>query len=134
MLCPKCEFPCENVVFETIEIDRCTYCKGIWFDTMEDEDLIKLDGSESIDTGDKKTGELFNKLRRVNCPRCHVKMLSMTDKTQFHIQYESCPVCFGVFYDAGEFKDLKELTVSERLQKLLITIKNNLRDHRADSN
>jgi len=46
-------------------------------------------------------------------------MLTVTDTTQFHIEFESCPSCSGTFYDAGEFKDLSELTVVERLRKAL---------------
>jgi Zn-finger nucleic acid-binding protein len=51
----------------------------------------------------------------------------MVDKDQFHIQYETCPACFGTFYDAGEFRDLKEHTVAERFQQMVATVRSNLR-------
>jgi Zn-finger nucleic acid-binding protein len=34
-------------------------------------------------------------------------MIRMVDRHQPHIWYESCPVCFGVYMDAGEFRDQK---------------------------
>ncbi len=46
-------------------------------------------------------------------------MLRIADKTQFHIEYEFCPSCSGTFFDAGEFKDLSELTFIERRKKSL---------------
>ena len=45
---------------------------------------------------------------------------------QFHIKYESCPSCFGAFFDAGEFRDLKEHTVIERFSQMLRTLRTNL--------
>ena len=55
----------------------------------------------------------------VNCPKCEVTMLRMADETQFHVVFESCPTCFGSFFDAGEFKDVSKLTVVERFKKMV---------------
>jgi hypothetical protein len=46
-------------------------------------------------------------------------MIQMTDHKQPHIKYESCTVCYGVFFDAGEFRDYKEVTLAESVRKLL---------------
>lgn len=97
----------EKVVFQGITVDRCTGCKGIWFDMLEKEDLEKLKGSEEIDTGDVEVGKKFNEMGRVSCPVCNVAMLRMVDARQPHIWFEGCPTCYGVFLDAGEFKDIK---------------------------
>ncbi|MEO2182119.1 MAG: zf-TFIIB domain-containing protein, partial [bacterium] len=37
-------------------------------------------------------------------------------------KFEACPVCYGTFFDAGEFQDLKEHTVLERFNQMMITI------------
>ena len=126
MLCPKCKSGFETVAYENIKVDRCTTCKGIWFDILEQEDLKKIEGSETIDIGDEYIGEKYNQLRKINCPSCNVKMLAMIDKDQFHIQYESCPRCFGTFFDAGEFKDYKESTIVERFTQMVDTLRSNL--------
>ena len=108
MQCPKCKAEFEAVMFNGVEVDRCRGCKGIWFDMLEKEDLVAISGSESIDTGDAKTGEKYNDLTNVSCPHCEIPMITMIDKDQHHIQFECCPTCFGTFFDAGEFTDLKD--------------------------
>jgi Zn-finger nucleic acid-binding protein len=53
-------------------------------------------------------------------------MVKLIDKDQYHIKYESCPVCYGTFFDAGEFTDLKEKTVVERFKHFIDIVKGNL--------
>ena len=106
--CPKCQGSLETVVYSNIEVDRCTNCKGIWFDSLEAQTLKNIKGSESIDTGDPETGSKFDEIGDINCPKCRTKMTKMVELKQSHIWYEKCPVCYGVWFDAGEFKDFKE--------------------------
>ncbi len=113
--CPKCNAPMEKVTFQSITIDRCTACKGIWFDALEKEHLKALAGSESIDVG-APAAQRRDQPVRINCPVCHTLMIRMVDHEQPHLWYESCTVCYGVFFDAGEFRDYKEHTVLERLR------------------
>jgi uncharacterized protein len=126
MNCPKCGSEMELVIFENIEVDRCENCCGIWFDMLEKEDLSKIENSETIDIGEQQIGEMYNQIRQIDCPKCNVRMIQMIDKAQFHIHYESCPSCYGVFFDAGEFRDLKEHTVIERFKEMLETLRTNL--------
>jgi ribosomal protein S27AE len=93
---------------------------------LEKDDLAKIDGSEVIDIGSKQVGEKYRDMQNVDCPRCGVKMIPMVDKDQFHIKYESCPICYGTFFDAGEFRDLKEHTVLERFSEMLQTLRSKL--------
>ena len=108
MKCPKCESPMEEVAFDQVKIDRCTSCKGIWFDEFELTDLKETEGSETVDTGDSKTGSEQNKIDRINCPKCNTQMIRMVDARQSHIWFEHCVTCSGHYFDAGEFRDLKE--------------------------
>ena len=39
MKCAKCHSPCEEVSTADGAVDRCTECRGLWFDNMEHEDL-----------------------------------------------------------------------------------------------
>lgn len=118
MICPKCNNPMEKVEYESIEVDRCQNCKGIWFDMLEHEHLKEIEGSESIDIGDPHVPKEFNEMKRVECPVCHTPMIGMVDRRQPHIWYESCATCYGVFFDAGEFKDFKEKTVMDFFKDL----------------
>ena len=119
MKCPKCNSDMEKVTYHHVEVDRCTHCKGIWFDMMEHEYLQVVKGSESIDTGDPEIGKEFNKIDLINCPTCQSRMIRMVDRKQSHIWYESCAVCNGLFFDAGEFTDFKEHTFIDRIKGLM---------------
>ena len=44
MNCPKCNSMMEKVEYQSIEIDRCTNCYGIWFDMLEAEHLKEMKG------------------------------------------------------------------------------------------
>jgi uncharacterized protein len=106
MRCPKCDGDMERVIFHEIEIDRCSLCRGLWFDMLEKEDLVAIEGSETIDIGNPSSGKRY-------------------DKDQHHIHYESCPTCYGTFFDAGEFRDLKEFNVVERFIEMVRTLRQN---------
>lgn len=85
---------------------------------LEHEQLKAMAGSESIDIGDEIVGEKHNAMDRIDCPVCHTRMIPMVDHEQPHIWYEACTVCYGVFFDAGEFSDYKEKTVLDFFRDL----------------
>jgi Zn-finger nucleic acid-binding protein len=104
-----------SVTFQQTEIDRCEKCSGIWFDMMEQKDLKRAHGSEVIDNGAARDAALDAK-DLVLCPRDQARMVRMVDPGHPHIWVESCPNCFGMFLDAGEFRELKkDPTFLERL-------------------
>ncbi|MBI4662376.1 MAG: zf-TFIIB domain-containing protein [Verrucomicrobia bacterium] len=121
MNCPKCQSTMEKAVYQGIEVERCTGCKGIWFDELERDDLLRLEGSEILDTGSAKIGKEFNKVDRLVCPACAGTghMLRMVHPKQSHIWFECCKVCGGIFLDAGEFRDLKDETIFDFFKALL---------------
>jgi Zn-finger nucleic acid-binding protein len=106
----------EAVKVEDIEIDRCKGCGGLWFDLLEHEHLKAITGSEKVDSGDQNRGREQDLVRKVDCPRCQTAMIGMVFAQQGHIRYEMCSVCSGVYLDAGEFADFKDLTLGERMK------------------
>lgn len=118
MNCPKCHSAMELVTYEGVTVDRCIKCKGIWFDANEQKWLKEKAGSEAIDTGDVAVGRQMDKINNYLCPRCQGQMIRMVDAGQQHIDYEACTMCYGIFLDAGEFKNLKDSTMSEYLMGL----------------
>lgn len=117
MNCPKCSATMETVTFEEIDVDRCTRCHGIWFDAREQEHLRDKRGSAKIDLEHPGGGgKDFNAIRKINCPVCKGPMIAMVDPRQSHIQFESCTVCYGVFLDAGEFKDYNHRSILESVR------------------
>lgn len=118
MNCPKCNAAMELVRVASIEVDRCTACKGLFFDGNEAESLRRIRGAESIDVGDASLGAAQNANGRIRCPRDTTPMIRIVDPKQSHIWLETCPVCSGTFFDAGEFRDWKHDTLADFVKGL----------------
>ncbi len=119
MRCPKCRADMEQIDHEGIEVDRCWHCKGIWFDAGEIEALSDKQAAAAIDTGDQAIGAQHNAMQDYQCPRCNGHMSSVVDARQPHISFETCDECHGSFLDAGELRDLANLTLGEFFRSLL---------------
>lgn len=105
--CPKCKAEMEKVSTAHGVIDRCTQCLGLWLDLMEHEEM-RADAA-LVDIGSEAVGREHNALDRIRCPVCaNTALIRMVDPQQPHIWFESCPVCYGRYFDAGEFRDLAE--------------------------
>jgi len=118
MRCPKCRADMEQINYEGTDIDRCTICKGIWFDAGEIEVLRDKQAATAIDTGDAKTGKLSNTIDNYQCPRCSGAMVRVVDPKQTHIWYETCSSCHGSYLDAGELRDLSTMDISDFFKSL----------------
>ena len=120
MKCPKCDSEMEILEFNDIEVDKCTGCEGIWFDNLEYEELKNMKGSDVIDTGDPTEGAQNDHIDDYPCPKCGGKMVKMVDKAQPHIWYEQCHACFGVYFDAGEFRDYKNRSLFDYIGDIFV--------------
>ncbi len=101
-----------SVSTEAGAVDQCSACGGLWFDRLEDKK--QLDFAEQIDTGDAERGARFNTVDRISCPVCaNTPLTRMVDNDQPHIWFEACPSCNGRFFDAGEYKDLADRSLSD---------------------
>ncbi|MGB5246092.1 MAG: MFS transporter, partial [Woeseia sp.] len=119
MRCPKCRTDMEQIDYEGTEIDRCTYCQGLWLDAGEAELLKNKKAAAAIDTGDARQDRYVESQDRYQCPRCSAAMVRMVDPQQTHIWFEQCNDCRGVFYDAGEFRDLAAHSISDYFKGLM---------------
>lgn len=118
MKCPKCQAAMESLTVESTVVERCSGCRGLWFDLLEEEDLRAH--AAQIDTGDAALGRQHNAVDRIHCPKCPdgQPLIRMVDPAQPHIWFESCTVCYGRFYDAGEYRDFAEFTVADWFRRL----------------
>lgn len=123
MRCPKCRADMDVIQYEGTEIDRCSKCEGIWFDAGEAEVLANKEAALAIDTGSAHAGRRGNRIDHYDCPRCGGAMLQKVDPEQRHIHYELCSQCDGSFFDAGEFRDLSQHTLSDFFKRLVAPIR-----------
>lgn len=122
MKCPKCSSEMNIVKYDYVQVDKCPTCNGIWFDLMEREDLLQMNGSERIDTPDSKIqqNDQSKPESETICPKCNVKMHILHDILQNHIEYEQCGSCRGIYLDKGEFTDLKDFSFSDFYRSLKV--------------
>lgn len=106
MPCPKCRAPMDALVVESVEVDRCSRCRGLWFDAGELETLADVAIADSIDAGPTDDGERLDNLDNYDCPRCGAGMKSAQDSRRPDLKFEICGACDGAFLDAGEFSEL----------------------------
>lgn len=108
MKCIKCkEGNMEPVVIDSIEVDKCNTCTGIWFDLGElDAILSKKDVTQLKNTINNNKGH--DELK-VPCPKCGgdgnmIRVTSLKDET---VHIDTCSVCYGQWLDGGELEKLK---------------------------
>ena len=116
MDCPKCGAHMELIDYRGVEIDRCTACGGIWLDAVEPEQLRARAGAESIDTGSEIRGEIMNDTDEVDCPRCRTPLVRRPGPGE--LELDVCPRCHGTYFDAGEFRSFKSVSLDELLKSL----------------
>lgn len=121
--CPKCKAPMDSVQIEQTQVDRCTSCRGLWFDALEDQDIRESEEAESLDSSAAAGSRPAPKASKgkpspIDCPRCKAQMIQMVDRMGRRVQYESCPRCHGKFLDAGEFKALEPRGVKATVRRL----------------
>lgn len=121
MDCPKCGGELISKSHgENISLERCRVCYGLLVETHVLDKMREEWMAETfLDTGPASIGKKFDKVEDIDCPHCSVKMDKVVDPKQTHIWMESCPSCYRVFLDAGEFSDLKYETFSDRIKNLL---------------
>ena len=117
MQCPKCQSPMNAITHDGTSFQRCSGCHGLWFGAADHEALRAAAGT--IDTGTAAATNADQAPTKLPCPTCaNSTLIDMVDAAQPHIRFESCPVCHGRFYDAGEFRDFAEHGVGEFLRNL----------------
>ena len=99
---------------------RCIECGGLF---CKPDVLIEMKRewmSEIVlDSGSAKRGRELDALGDINCPDCGILMTKTYDPHQRHIWFEACEQCEGMFFDAGEFSDLKYDTFMDRIRDVI---------------
>ena len=117
--CPKCGHGMDEISYGCdLVIDRCSNCRGMWFDHGEAELLKNKWMGDALDTGSTEEGKKWDAVDDISCPRCGKDMDKASDPDQPHIWYEVCKE-HGMYMDAGEFTDYKHETLSDWFRSLI---------------
>ena len=104
MKCPACKAPLVVVERESIEVDWCPDCHGVWFDAGELELLAEKAGRKlEPDMIGRPAGKVGEARRR--CPRCRHKMEKASPTGGGALLLDRCPD-HGLWFDAGELGSL----------------------------
>ena len=119
MQCPKCYGEMDMVTDETVRVERCKDCHGLYFDQLDQGLLDSIGINSAIDTGDEELGAEYNDMVYVDCPKCDKMMDQRSTENPVHIRFELCPSCHSTFLDAGEFRQYVSAEYIETFKNLL---------------
>ena len=109
MICPTCKSDMIVVEHNKTELDYCTNCQGVWFDSGELELLLESMSLESPDLFlsnilDSAKAESSEEKRK--CPICRRDMKKTTIGQESHILIDVCQQGDGLWFDGGEVGQL----------------------------
>ena len=93
MICPTCKSSMINVEHSNIELDYCTNCHGVWFDSGERELLME---STELESPNQLLSDILNSPeagspeKKRKCPLCGQKMKKTIIGEQPEILIDVC--------------------------------------------
>jgi len=110
MICPTCHNVMIVVEHHKIELDYCTSCKGVWFDSGELELLLEsrsLEETKVFLEGILNSQEAVSSEKKRNCPICGSKMKkSAIGEQPKTLIIDICRKEHGLWFDGGEVDQL----------------------------
>jgi uncharacterized protein len=109
MICPNENIEMQPVKVEShygqsVILDQCPGCGGIWFDKLELYELKQgqADSLEALNVDILRSPSLIEN-SELTCPRDHAKLIQFIDPYfPKEIIIERCPVCDGLWLNRGE--------------------------------
>jgi Zn-finger nucleic acid-binding protein len=109
MICPVCKYAMVVVEYHSVELDYCTSCKGVWFDSGELELSLKSQGlkeTKALFDGILNSQEAVSSEKERKCPICGHKMKKTKAGGQPGILIDVCRDRHGLWFDGGEVAQL----------------------------
>ena len=120
MICPVCKYDMIVVEYHDIELDYCSSCKGVWFDSGELELLLESRGLEETKMfldNVLNSQEAISSEKKRNCPICGHKMKKTTIGEEPRILIDICSEEHGLWFDGGEVTQLMRHLAGEHPPK-----------------
>ena len=109
MICPTCKSDMIVVEYNKIELDYCTNCQGVWFDSGELELLLESMNLESQNvflSNILSPEEAESSEKKRKCPICGQKMKKTGIGQEPGILIDVCQRGDGLWFDGGELGQL----------------------------
>jgi Zn-finger nucleic acid-binding protein len=106
MKCPKCSTETlSEFSVQTMAVNRCTSCEGIWFD---DQELRLLLAEDRRQVAALRHGNFHEEAagHKGFCPRDASALLRVYSAIDRSVILDACPQCRGIWLDGGEFEKL----------------------------
>jgi Zn-finger nucleic acid-binding protein len=115
MICPVCKAEMIVVEYHEIELDMCTECKGVWFDSGELELVLKTHQAEGVDEfleGMRSSPGVKTTEKKRKCPICGKKMDKKDVGEEPKVMIDTCDRGHGLWFDGGEVAQLSKQFIS----------------------
>jgi len=107
------------VEYRSIELDHCTNCNGVWFDSGELELMLKayhMEDARPFLENALGSPEAATSEKKRRCPVCRRGMKKVTLDKQHGMLIDMCRQKHGLWLDGGEVSELvKHLAGEHRL-------------------
>ena len=112
MICPCCTHDMIVVEHNNIEVDYCSACRGVWFDSGELELLLEDDGlAGPASPYFLRSTEVKSPEKTRKCPICRRKMGEIAIGKEPVVFIDCCRQGDGLWFDGGELGQLVEQLV-----------------------
>ncbi len=109
MICPTCKNDMIVVEYQSIELDYCNHCRGVWFDSGELELLMEsmgLAGGEMSLENVLNMPEARSSEAKRRCPICGWRMKKSALGQAPKVLTDVCSHGDGIWFDGGELDQL----------------------------
>lgn len=108
MRCPVCKESMIVVEYESVEVDYCVSCEGVWLDAGELELLLGDDAEACAQIVGRGDASKVSDERPRKCPVCGKKMEKAVAAGAQPVTYDRCAQGEGLWFDKGELGALLE--------------------------
>ncbi len=108
MRCPKCYGELSQMHYESVQVDFCKCCKGVWFNSDElnhvIDDLATREETENaaIELEKEIVGKYDIEDAGCSCPQCGEAMKQFNYAYDSNIILDKCEFCDGIWTDQSE--------------------------------
>ncbi len=122
MNCPVCKTAMVILELQSIEIDYCSSCEGIWLDSGELELLLE-DSVERNNLLKSFQTDDASKEQKLKCPICRKKMDKILVGKDKSVLIDKCKNDHGLWFDKGELEDIISMGSFDKNNKVLQLMK-----------